>query len=768
MPFQIVRQYQEFACLAAVLMATGCSRNAKDYLERGNKFFAAGKFGDSTLAYQNAIRKDPNLGEAYYRLALADEHRNEGAEAFQALNRAVALMPQNEEAMAKLADLSFDGYISSPSRPKPLYDTVATMADRLVAKNPQSFDGFRLKGNLALVDQHPKEAVEFLQKANQIRPMNRDVVLSLTQALIQDNRSPEAEQLGLQLIKKEKNFGMIYDVLHRQYLAMNRQADAEKILQTKADSNPKEAAYLLQLAAYYARGQKRDRMAQTLQRLLNNPADFPQARLLVGDFYNSLGDREEAMRQFEEGMRPNSKDKPIYQTRIARILAAQNKRDDAVHMLDAVLKEHPDNDEAAMMRATYLLESQKPENREAAVRDFKELVRRKPADVSLRYSLGMAYVLKGELDAAKTELREAVRLQSRFDQAKFLLANISLVQNAPAESLRYADEILASAPEQPSARLVRVQSLMRLNRHGEARAELNRLARQFPQSLEVQLQLGALAVLEKKYAEAEGILQKLRKSGPGELRATFGLAEAYARRSEFDKALQLLSEEAKKTQDVSVRRMLAETAVRAERYDLAIAEYERLLSADPKSAGLRLRLGNVYHAKGDLNKAIDLFQQAQELAPKDLEISFSLAGTLYEAGKSSDALAIYRRLASSRPDDPDALNDVAYMLCETGGNLDEALKFAQRAVQKSPEQAGFVDTLGWVYLKKGMTDTAVQLFGNAAQKDPENAAFRYHLGVALLQKGEKNKARTEFQAALTKKPQQADEKKIRELLAGIS
>jgi len=46
--------------------------------------------------------------------------------------------------------------------------------------------------------------------------------------------------------------------------------------------------------------------------------------------------------------------------------------------------------------------------------------------------------------------------------------------------------------------------------------------------------------------------------------------------------------------------------------------------------------------------------------------------------------------------------------------------------------------------------------------------YRYHLGVALLQNGEKHKARTEFQAALTKKPQQTDEKKIRELLAGIS
>ena len=55
-----------------------------------------------------------------------------------------------------------------------------------------------------------------------------------------------------------------------------------------------------------------------------------------------------------------------------------------------------------------------------------------------------------------------------------------------------------------------------------------------------------------------------------------------------------------------------------------------------------------------------------------------------------------------------------------------------------------------------------------AQKDQENTTFRYHRGVALLQNGEKNKARTEFRAALTKKPQQADEKKIRELLAGIS
>ena len=148
--------------------------------------------------------------------------------------------------------------------------------------------------------------------------------------------------------------------------------------------------------------------------------------------------------------------------------------------------------------------------------------------------------------------------------------------------------------------------------------------------------------------------------------------------------------------------------------------------------------------------------------------TFYLAGALQQSGKSSEALAIYRQLASSRPDDVDALNDFAYMLCETGGNLDEALKSAQRAVQKAPERPGITDTLAWVYFKKGTTDIAVRLFGNVVQKDPENATFRYHLGAALLQKGDKEKARAELQTALSKKPQPAEEKKIRELLAGIS
>jgi tetratricopeptide (TPR) repeat protein len=762
-----MRWHRNFACLAVVLIAVGCGRKSADYLERGNQRFAAGKYADAVLEYQKAIQKDHGFGEAFYRLALAELRLGRDGEALRALREAVRLMPQNEEAMAKLGDLCFDGYVYSPSRLKGLYDTAASMADRLLAKNPQSFDGLRLKGSLALLDQKPKNAIELLQKANQIRPMNGAVILSLTQALAADNRFPEAETLALQLIQQRKDYEPIYDVLYKQYRTDNRAQDAERILETKAANNPRNGGIVLQLADHYYQVRQPDRMAQTLQRLLDAPTDFPQARLLIGDFYNRKGNWEEALRQYEAGSKANSKDKVTYQIRIATVLASHSRRDEAIQTLDAALREHPDNDEAISARAAALMDTGKPENREAAVQALKELVRRRPDDASVRFSLGLAYMSKGDLESSKTELREAIRRQRDLDKARFLLANIALAQNSPADSLRYVEEILASSPQDPSARLIRAEDLVTLGRYPEARAELDRLARQYPESAEVQLQIGSLAVLEKRYSDAERTLQKLRSLGVEELRATFGLAESYARQREFDKAIQILSDEAGKAQGASARKLLAEIAVRAQRYDRAIAEYERLLAAEPKSVDLHTGLGEAYEAKGDMEKAIDQYRQARQNAPKDLTATLDLAAALHRSGRSNEALTIYRDLASSRPDDVDALNNLAYMLCETGGNLDEALKLAQRAAQKAPEQPGIVDTLGWIYLKKGMTDNAVRLFINLVQKSPDSPTFRYHLGTALLQKGDKVRAASELQSALRNKPALVEEKKIRELLARI-
>jgi Flp pilus assembly protein TadD len=53
------------------------------------------------------------------------------------------------------------------------------------------------------------------------------------------------------------------------------------------------------------------------------------------------------------------------------------------------------------------------------------------------------------------------------------------------------------------------------------------------------------------------------------------------------------------------------------------------------------------------------------------------------------------------------------------------------------------------------------------KKSPDEPSFHCHLGAALLKKGDKDKARVELQAALDREPRPADEKSIRDMLAGI-
>ena len=59
-----------------------------------------------TLNYRNAIGKEPSNGEAYYRLGLSELKQNKAAEAFQHLNEAVRLMPQNRAAKSELEKLA--------------------------------------------------------------------------------------------------------------------------------------------------------------------------------------------------------------------------------------------------------------------------------------------------------------------------------------------------------------------------------------------------------------------------------------------------------------------------------------------------------------------------------------------------------------------------------------------------------------------------------------------------------------------------------------
>jgi len=228
-----------------------CRHDPGALVKRGNDLYAQAKFNDAIVTFRKALQQSPQLGDAYYGLGLAYTQTGEPAQAYEALSQAVSLMPNDLKAKAALADLVMDAYLISRTYPQKLYTVLNTLGDDMLQKDAASFDGLRVKGFLALTDNRVSDAVQFLERANQRKPMVSGVVLLLVQALIKADRSSEAEKLAHQLIEKTPSFGAIYDVLEEYYRRTRRIREAEQVLQLKVKNNPDNPDVYLQLARFY-------------------------------------------------------------------------------------------------------------------------------------------------------------------------------------------------------------------------------------------------------------------------------------------------------------------------------------------------------------------------------------------------------------------------------------------------------------------------------------------------------------------------------------
>src|SRR5277367_1534307 len=235
---------------ALVCFQLACTKSPQSYLERGNRLFAAGKFEDAELQYRNSVLKDPNFAEGYYRLGLLKYTLRRGAEALRDLQHAADLDPSDERYAVELANVSIEAYQVTPGKKK-LYDQADQEADRLLKRDPNSFDGLRLRGDLLVIDRKYDEALSEFRKANTIRANDPNIILSLAQILFAQNEDRLGEDLIRQFLNARKDFAPVYDLLAMHYVRAKRIADAQHLLELEVASIPKDARPRLLLARSY-------------------------------------------------------------------------------------------------------------------------------------------------------------------------------------------------------------------------------------------------------------------------------------------------------------------------------------------------------------------------------------------------------------------------------------------------------------------------------------------------------------------------------------
>jgi tetratricopeptide (TPR) repeat protein len=752
-------------CIAIAASALGC-RSAHQYIDRGNQVFAAGKYDDAVLNYRNAIKKDPQSGEAQYRLALAMLKLKKPGEAYEALNRAVSLSPHNMPAKAELGTLCLAAYAQTPSHPAQLYNRAGSLAQELLKANPNSAEGLRLKGSIALIDNRPSEAVEDFQRALKASPRAVEIKIPLAEALYRNKQPVDGEREAKEAIAQHPDAVQAYNLLYSAYVSQERWADAEALLKLGAAKNPNDPTATVRLAVFYQSRQKPEDAERTINSLLERRAAVRQPDLLVGNFHALIHQWDKALADFQRGLANDPSNARVYQQRIAGVYALLGRRAEALKKLNEILAHDPKDLNARQLKLALLTAPGSGQNLKAAGDLAGELAKDAPSNAGTQLLAGQAFLAKGDAAAATARFQQASTLNPRSADPHIALARAALLRKDYPATLEQADAALALARDnQGAARLLRVMGLTGTGSLAQAKAEAQQLLHDAPNARDVQMQLGIIALNQKHYAEAQSYFQKLYHEGDRDLHPLMALVITLVAEKQPDRAVQLLESEMKHSPDSSgAEALLAATAEAIGKPDLALSEFHNLATKSPDSAEVQMRIAELERKKGNLQGALEAYQRAKQLAPNQPRIDAAIASVQYDIGQTREAIASYRKALTKAPKDVFILNNLAFALVEAGGDLNEALQFATTGLRQAPENPSLRDTVAWIDVKRGDAKAALPTLRTLTRKYPNEVSFQYHYGAALLKVGDPS-AREQLQAALAKKPGKPLEGAIRSLLA---
>ena len=161
----------------------------------------------------------------------------------------------------------------------------------------------------------------------------------------------------------------------------------------------------------------------------------------------------------------------------------------------------------------------------------------------------------------------------------------------------------------------------------------------------------------------------------------------------------------------------AEKYVQQGKMQNAIAEYEKVLKADPKDLTVTNTVGDLYSRLGEASKATECFK--------------AVGDAYANQGFTVKAIAMYKKISKLQP------------------SLESVLKLAELYTQQglfNDARAQYLQ-VAEEFLKSGELDNAVRIFQKILEMDPENTTMRIRLAEVYVRLGKKNEAWQIFSAA---------------------
>ncbi|HSF14185.1 MAG TPA: tetratricopeptide repeat protein [Vicinamibacteria bacterium] len=401
-------------------------------------------------------------------------------------------------------------------------------------------------------------------------------------------------------------------------------------------------------------------------------------------------------------------------------------------------------------------------------------------------NLGVAYLNRGNLEKAETELREAIRLHAGAAEAYSALAAVRSRRGRTQEALDLYRTALRLDPSSSGTHSELGRLLLELGDASQALVHFREAAALSPGDGDALVDLGMAMSHHGRFDEAMAHFRDAatRPSDPARLHTHWGVAlmsagqlaeairhfemalasrpdyapahfswgQAALREGNVADAISHLKQAVRlEPEDEEAHYHLGLAFANANELDEAFAHLERARTLNPDRAATYYSLGLLFASRGDLDRAADSFRKSLSLDSNNPEAHYSLGLTYAGRGRLDEAISCYRSAVELDPEYVAAHNGWGVALASLG-RLDDAVARFEVALAIAPGLAETHNNLGMALSQRGAVVEATEHFHRAVSLEPTNADAYTNLGVSLVRQGRLDEALKSFEKAVELAP----------------
>ena len=234
-----------------------------------------------------------------------------------------------------------------------------------------------------------------------------------------------------------------------------------------------------------------------------------------------------------------------------------------------------------------------------------------PSSLETQVAPGIAALKSGDLDSAEKIFSSALRRGIKHPLVYHNLGVIAQMRGQHLEAVERFREALAIQPNYGASRLLLGTSFLALGRNAEAVRELQRAVLLMPQQPQARLQLAKAYEASEDWIAAAQQLQKLVELDPQEPEYAYQMGKAWMRLSgwSYQQIARINPNSARLQQGLG-----QEYAVQ-EKYDLALAAFQRAAEADPQLPDVHLAIGSILLEQKKYDQALAEIALELKLVP---------------------------------------------------------------------------------------------------------------------------------------------------------